>query len=91
MILSKKALIQDTVFSQEVDGEMVLLDMNSEHYFGLDTVGCDIWRAIQERNSLQAVYETMLNNYDVEAEPLKKDLEVFIGQLKDAGLIELQE
>ena len=39
MDLNKKITFADTVFAQEVDGEMVLLDMNSENYFGLDAVG----------------------------------------------------
>ena len=91
MNIKKKLLLSDNVFAQEVDGEMVLLDMNSENYFGLDEVGCDIWQAIQGNNSLQAVYDSMLENYDVEPERLKKDLVEFVDQLREAGLIELQE
>ena len=47
MNLNQQIVFADTVFAQEVDGEMVLLDMNSENYFGLDSVGTDIWKAIE--------------------------------------------
>ena len=91
MELKQKVSFSDAIFAQEVDGEMVLLDMNSENYFGLDEIGCDIWQALQEHKSLQAVYDVMLESYDVEPERLEKDLQVFVEQLKEAGLIEIKE
>jgi hypothetical protein len=53
MDLNKKITFADTVFAQEVDGEMVLLDMNSENYFGLDEVGTAIWQAMQDDGNLK--------------------------------------
>ncbi len=91
MEFKQKISFSDAVFAQEVDGEMVLLDMNSENYFGLDEVGCAIWQAMQEHQSLQGVFDAMLHSYDVEAERLEKDLTTFVEQLREAGLIELQE
>jgi len=46
MNLAQKVTFAETVFAQEVDGEMVLLDMESENYFGLDEVGTAIWQAM---------------------------------------------
>lgn len=91
MEFEQKFSFSDAVFAQEVDGEMVLLDMNSENYFGLDEVGCAIWQSMQEHKVLQGVYDTMLESYDVEPDRLEKDLLAFVEQLRDAGLIELQE
>lgn len=91
MEFEQKISFSDAVFAQEVDGEMVLLDMNSENYFGLDEVGCAIWQAMQEHKVLQGVYDAMLESYDVEPDRLGSDLIVFAEQLRDAGLIELQE
>jgi len=91
MDLNKKVIFAETVFAQEVDGEMVLLDMNSENYFGLDAVGTDIWQAIQEKETLQEVLETLLEQYDVEEDVLKKDLLAFVEKLKESELIEVIE
>ena len=90
MDLNKKITFADTVFAQEVDGEMVLLDMNSENYFGLDAVGTDIWQAIQEHETLQKVLEVMLEQYDVEEEVLKNDLFAFVQKLQESGLVEIE-
>jgi len=89
--LNKKITFADTVFAQEVDGEMVLLDMNSENYFGLDAVGTDIWQAIQNNEGdLQNVLKDLLEQYDVEEEVLKRDLLAFAGKLLENGLVELE-
>lgn len=89
MDLNKKVTFADTVFAQEVDGEMVLLDMNSENYFGLDAVGTDIWQAMQEKATLQEVLEVLLDQYEVEEEVLKKDLVSFVEKLEESGLVEV--
>ena len=89
MDLNQKVTFAETVFAQEVDGEMVLLDMESENYFGLDEVGTAIWQAMQEYGSLQEVYNALLEQYDVEAEVLENDLEDFVGKLVESGLVEV--
>ena len=91
MDLNKKVTFSDTVFAQEVDGEMVLLDMNSENYFGLDEVGTAIWQAMQEKESLKEVFEVLLEQYEVEEDILKKDLETFVGKLEESGLVKVEE
>ena len=89
MNLDQKITFAETVFAQEVDGEMVLLDMESENYFGLDEVGTAIWQAMQEHGNLQEVFNTLLEQYDVEAEVLEKDLSDFVGKLLESGLVEV--
>ena len=89
MNLNQKITIAETVFAQEVDGEMVLLDMESENYFGLDEVGTEIWQAMQEYGNLQEVLNALLEQYDVDAEVLENDLEEFVGKLVESGLVEV--
>ena len=91
MNLNKKVTFADTVFAQEVDGEMVLLDMNSENYFGLDEVGTSIWQAMQEKENLKEVFEVLLEQYEVEEDVLKKDLVAFVEKLKESGLVKVEE
>lgn len=84
---NKRLEVSADALSQEVDGETVLLDLNSELYFGLDEVGTRIWQLIQEVGDLPAVYDIMLDEYDVDGEKLKKDLDLFVARLAEAGLI----
>jgi ornithine carbamoyltransferase len=91
MNLDQKVTFADTVFAQEVDGEMVLLDMESENYFGLDEVGTSIWQAMQENADLTEVFKSLLAQYDVGEEMLEQDLTVFVEKLQDSGLIKVEE
>ena len=88
-ILTQSIKVLPDVLSQEVSGETVLLDLNSENYFGLNDVGTRIWQLIQEDGDLQKVYDTMLNEYDVDKKQLGKDMEELVARLVDAGLIEI--
>ena len=85
--LEDKVTFSETVFAQDVDGEMVLLDMNSENYFGLDEVGTSIWQAMQEKETLSEVLSTLMGEYEVEEDVLKKDLLHFVDRLAESGLI----
>ena len=91
MDINQKVTFADTVFAQEVDGEMVLLDMNSESYFGLDEVGTAIWQAIEEKRVLKDVLERLMEVYDVEEKVLKKDLFAFLEKLQESGLVEVEK
>jgi len=90
MDLNTKVDFSKTVFAQEVDGEMVLLDMDAKNYFGLDEVGTIIWQAIETHNgNLQKVFEVLVETYDVEEDILKNDLIRFIERLIESGLVEV--
>jgi ornithine carbamoyltransferase len=82
-------LINSAVFAQEVDGEIVLLDMNSENYFGLDSVATDIWQLLNEGKTLEETHAALLAIYEVDEAQLKEDLETFIQKLVDDGLVTL--
>ncbi|WP_456428747.1 PqqD family protein [Nitratifractor sp.] len=89
MDFSKKVEFSDKLFVQEVDGELVLLDMQSENYFGLDATASDIWRILQEGKTLDETVNALLEIYDVDAETLRKDLSNFVSQLQEQGLATL--
>lgn len=90
-ILTQSIKVLPDVLSQEVSGETVLLDLNSENYFGLNDVGTRIWQLIQEDGDMQKVYDMMLDEYDVDEKQLEKDMEELVTKLVDAGLIEIGE
>ena len=87
--LQQKVTISSEVVSQEVDGETVLLDLESESYFGLDEVGTRIWQLLNEGSNLQTVFDILLGEYDVDEKQLKKDIQDHVAQLVEAGLISL--
>jgi hypothetical protein len=91
MNLNQTITLSPEVISQEVSGETVLLDLESENYFGLDEVGTRIWQLIKETGDLQAIYNTLLEEYEVEEERLQTDLEALLDEIAVLGLITLKE
>ena len=90
-ILSQCPKYSKAVLFQELDGEAVLLDLASEQYFGLDTLGTRIWQLIEDKDNLAAIHQTLLAEYDVSSEQLRDDLLSFTQQLIKAGLITFHE
>lgn len=83
--------VSNDVVVQELDGEAVLLNMNSEIYFGLDKIGTRIWNLLQTHGDLGSVTQTLLNEYDIGEEALTTHLLEFIEKLDSKGLITIQE
>jgi hypothetical protein len=91
MNLNQTIILSPEVISQEVSGETVLLDLESENYFGLDEVGTRIWQLIKESGDLRAICNTLLEEYEVGEERLQTDLESLLGEISGLGLITLKE
>jgi hypothetical protein len=83
--------ISSEVLFQEVGGETVLLDLESEQYFGLDAVGTRIWALIGEGASVGHVIDTLLDEYEVERATLETDVTELLSRLAEAGLIRLAD
>ena len=75
------------VLSREIRGETVLLDLKTEHYFGLAGIGSRIWQLLASGTSLPDMRVILAAEYDVSEETLAEDLERFVGDLVEAGLV----
>jgi hypothetical protein len=90
MIPDGRVKIPEQVVYQEVGGEMVLLNLTSGVYYGLDPVGSRIWKLLAENEGkLQAVFQAVLEEYDVTPERLEQDLLRLIQDLQANGLAEV--
>ena len=76
--------------SQEVNGETVILDLKSEQYFGLDETGTRIWQLLNEFRGLQEIFDTMMEEYDVEEGQLETDIKNLLAEMVANGLITLK-
>jgi len=86
-----KITLSEDALSQVVNGETVILDLKSEQYFGLDEVGTRIWQLLEEHGDLQKTLDTMLEEFDVDEDRLKKDLDTLIDKMKENGLLHFGE
>lgn len=83
--------VSPQVISQELSGETVILDLQSECYFGLDAVGTRIWQLIRDGADLRTIHDTLLDEYEVDAAQLQRDLQALVEDARQRGLITLAE
>jgi len=88
--LDSIAKLADEVIFQELDGEAVLLNMQSEIYFGLDPMATRIWELLKSHGQIRTVAKMLLNEYDVREDDLQRHLLEFIEKLHSKGLITIQ-
>ncbi len=72
-----------------IAGESVILNCQTESYFGLDHTGTRMWTALTTNASIQAAYESLGAEFDADKDLLRRDLLAFIEQLANRKLIEL--
>lgn len=78
------------VLYREVDGQLVLLDLGREQYFGLDEIGAQMIRCITSM-SLDDAITALGSDYAVDPEVLRADVEELVASLLEAGLLERVE
>jgi hypothetical protein len=69
--------------------EVMILNLENGVYYGLDEVGARIWEILQEPRTLGEIRETLLSEFDVDADRCERDLVQLVGELMDAHLVEV--
>jgi hypothetical protein len=87
--LTQNVSLSEDVLLQDLAGESVLLNLESEEYFGLDEVGTRMISVLNESQSIQAAYQLLLVEYEVDEIELKRDLLELIEQLAEHGLVKV--
>jgi Coenzyme PQQ synthesis protein D (PqqD) len=85
---SERVRVAPDVLFRLVGEEGVLVNLNTEVYLGLNPVGTRMWSVLGSASSIQAAYEELLREYEVDPARLRGDLEEFVGQLIGQKLIE---
>ena len=66
--------VADGVLTRSAGAETVLLDLDSEEFFGLDGVGARVFQLLEEPQRLADVVEVLLTEYDVNRDTLTTDV-----------------
>lgn len=75
------------VLIRTIEGESLILSIPQQEYFGLDPVGTRMWQLVTAKDSVEAAYRQLLEEFDVKPDLLRRDLGEFLEQLIDAGLL----
>jgi hypothetical protein len=81
--------VPDDVLISRLQDESVLLNLESERYFGLDDVGTRFLSVLTSSDSIEAAYNTLSQEYDVNGHVLRQDLLALVENLVEQGLVQV--
>jgi len=95
--VNRPALTESTVVTRsrepvavEVDRTVVMMSIEREKYYSLDGVGGRIWELLRDPCTLGELNARLLDEFDVDPEECKADVQEFLTHLLDEGLIEVR-
>ena len=80
-ILNQKLSIPENIIAQELTGEIVMLDMESESYYSLNSVASRIWQLLTSLENVEALIEQLLQVYLVDEATLSRDVTLLAEEL----------
>ena len=84
---SDRVRVPDEVLISNLQEESVILNLDSERYYGLDSIGTRMLSVLTTSDSIEAAYKTLVQEYEVDREVLKKDLLELVENLIARGLL----
>ncbi|MFM5952816.1 MAG: PqqD family protein [Novosphingobium sp.] len=77
----------DRFVETAIDGEIVLLDLSGGTFFSLTGTAARIWPLINGTRSRAALLAELATAHDAPQAEISADLDVFLGQLVEAGFV----
>jgi len=84
---SDRVTVPEGVLISQLQEESVILNLNSERYYGLDDVGTRFLSVLTTSDSIETAYDLLRNEYDVDPQVLRQDLLALVENLIDQGLL----
>jgi transcriptional regulator of heat shock response len=79
------------VIHETIDGETVIVNLDSGNYYSLDKVGADIWECIVKNVPMHRIIETIASQYTGEREEIEKAMYQFVDEMQQENLIAINE
>src|SRR5215213_7187363 len=87
---SDRVRVADDVLISNLQEESVILNLNSERYFGLDNVGTRMLSVLNNADSIEAACESLAAEYDIDRDVLQADLIALVENLLHQGLVKIE-
>jgi hypothetical protein len=85
--MSSKYIQNKKVIQSKIGDEVVMLDMDSGFYFGLNSVASIIWGMLEKAISFEEVTNELMKEYNVDRQTCENDTRSFWNQLLERNII----
>jgi Coenzyme PQQ synthesis protein D (PqqD) len=81
----------DNVIARTIGDETVLLNIETEAYFGLNEVGSVVWDTLSKGAlDAQSIVSVVIENFEVDQALAAKDVDALLTALLEQGLVQSQ-
>jgi hypothetical protein len=87
--MNNKYIQNKKVIQSRIGDEVVMLDMDSGFYFGLNSVASIIWGKLEKAKSFEEVVNELLEEYKIDRQTCENDTRVFLDQLFEKNIVKL--
>lgn len=70
--------------------EAILLDIDTGYFYQLNKTGAKIWTLVEEPMAFGALCEAMASAFRVDPETCRSDVQEFVADLLDRGILEIE-
>ena len=77
--------------SGQLHDQLVMIDIDKGQYFALNTIGTRIWELIEDARTIEEICALLLEEFDVDPNQCKTDVEEYLEEMKSLDLITVTE
>ena len=86
-ILNQKLTISENTLFQELHGEIVILNIESESYYSLNPAGSKVWQFLTAKENVKGAIRQLLQIYLVDESTLDHDVTLLAQELVQEELL----
>ncbi len=86
-VTADSVLVRDqTLAATDLEGGVVVLNVHTDAYVSLNTVGSEIWHLLSEPRRVGDIFDALSQNHDVDLATLSRDVLPFLQRLIERQL-----
>ena len=79
------------IASEEIDGDVVMMSLSQDAFFGLNPVGAAIWELLESPVSIAHIIAHIQEIFDISAQQCQSDILSFMQDMADKKTILIDE
>lgn len=71
----------------DLNGDIVMMDLEKGKYFSLNGVGSRIWNLVEEPVEVSKIIDSLLEEYDIDRDECEKNVLEFLSKLESEQIL----
>lgn len=77
------------LMTASVHDELMMMDIENGHYYGLDDIGSEIWRRLEAPRTFGALVDSLAADFDAERAVISQDVRALLAAMAEHRVVAL--